>query len=205
MDEEVFFSELQKDMLKEAFNIGIGSAANALSKMINQEVVLSVPDVELHSSEALLDMTVEHDSIVSIVQKIEEPFDGKSILLFPEESSLEVVRRMLHMEDGSDVQSLLHEEAVTEIGNIILNACVGAVSKTLSKEIKMEIPEFSLARQKNLLEAYELDRKDIMLVINMNMSLQDSDISGYLVFIFGYNALRGLRNAVHDTLTGFTG
>ena len=106
MANDTVFSDLQKDMLKEAFNLGIGRAAGALSKMVSQEVLLSVPDMQLRSSEELVNITSGYDSIVSVVQQIKEPFVGKSILLFPENSSLEVVRRMLNMEDSNCIQSV---------------------------------------------------------------------------------------------------
>ena len=40
-------NELQKDLLKEYINVFIGQAANMLSEMANQRVLLSVPEVEI--------------------------------------------------------------------------------------------------------------------------------------------------------------
>ena len=39
-------NDLQQDALLEIFNIGVGKAAAALSKMTSEEVLLSVPTLE---------------------------------------------------------------------------------------------------------------------------------------------------------------
>lgn len=38
-------NELQQDMLTELFNIGMGNAAAALSEMVSEEVLLSIPQI----------------------------------------------------------------------------------------------------------------------------------------------------------------
>ena len=49
----VEFDELQKDAVVELINNGMGRAANALAIMINEEVLLTVPNVEFISFEEL--------------------------------------------------------------------------------------------------------------------------------------------------------
>ncbi len=40
-------SELQEDAISELLNIGMGTAASALSQMVGEEVMLSVPSVTI--------------------------------------------------------------------------------------------------------------------------------------------------------------
>ena len=53
--------ELHQDMLTELFNLGMGNAANALSEMVNEEVLLSIPEV-LFMDKAELTKVLEKDS-----------------------------------------------------------------------------------------------------------------------------------------------
>jgi len=49
MANEIVHDELESDLLAELFNIGVGRAADSLSRMVNQEVKISVPSVEFRS------------------------------------------------------------------------------------------------------------------------------------------------------------
>lgn len=40
-------TDLQRDALLEIFNIGVGNAANSMSKLIDEEISLSVPKLQI--------------------------------------------------------------------------------------------------------------------------------------------------------------
>lgn len=40
-------TDLQRDALLEIFNIGVGNAANSMSQLINEEIRLSVPKLQI--------------------------------------------------------------------------------------------------------------------------------------------------------------
>lgn len=83
MPESFELSELETDLLVELFNIGVGRAADSLSRMVNQEVHLSVPSVEFCSVEKMAEFLGGDTIICSVSQKMTASFNAKTMLLFP--------------------------------------------------------------------------------------------------------------------------
>jgi len=197
-------NELEEDLLKELFNLGVGKAAASLSKMVTQEILLSVPKVEFAKSSAMIELLDGNESIISISQSIHGPFDANSILLFPEHGGMEVVRQMLGSQLSDEAIADLHEEALSEIGNVVLNACIGAISKSMNTVFDIEIPKFNQASPKDLLKASNLLDGDTILLININMKLKDSDIEGYLAFVFSSESLKKLQGSLTQLINSLS-
>jgi len=192
----LLLSELEEDLLKELFNIGIGKAAATLSRMIGQEILLSVPDVTFQRSELLLTNFSEKNSIASISQSLKGKFSGEAVLLFPENSSLEVVKLLLGSRYSDEMLADLKQEALVEIGNIVLNACVGAVAQAMNGDFTLDIPNYNLASSSEILNTYNINPNDPILLINIDLRLHESNVKGYLAFIFGPMSI----NSLHETL-----
>ncbi len=132
---EISFTALQKDAIIELVNIGIGTAAEALSQMVNEEIILSIPDVQFISHEKLFDyMTnIDANTPTVVMQKFNGDFSGNGLLVFPGDSGTTIVRQMLRNSVGLCENKELEEEALLEIGNIILNACFGQLGNKSSQ------------------------------------------------------------------------
>ena len=193
-------SSLEEDMLKELFNLGVGKAAASLSRMVKQEVVLSVPKVSFQTTDVLIDALGGDHEIVSISQDIDGPFQARSMLLFHEENSMHVVKLMLGKQIPDEMLAELQEEALTEIGNVVLNACIGAISKTMQADFKVDIPSFQQANTLQIFSGNNLLQDTTILLLEIDMSLKESDIVGYLAFVFGPEALSTLQTAVQEML-----
>lgn len=201
MNNPLNLSDLEQDLLTELFNIGVGKAAASLSQMVSQEIILSVPTVEFTKSSAMIDLLHNNKSVVSITQFIKGSFDAKSMLLFPDNGGMEVVRQMLGTHLSDEAIADLQEEALTEIGNIVLNACIGAISTSMNTTFHVEIPKFHESAPEQLLEINNLLENDTILLININMKLKESNVEGYLAFIFSTESLKKL----HSSLTKLIG
>jgi chemotaxis protein CheC len=68
------------------------------------------------------------DRVCGVSQHYEGAFATEAILMFPEDKSLDIVRLMVG--DAVPLQELteMEQEAMSEIGNIILNSCVGTLA-----------------------------------------------------------------------------
>ena len=80
-------SELQRDALVEAFNIGVGQAAASLASIVNEEVKLSVLTLQLIPRDEALKQFNFHNSdrICAVSQRFSGAFDALGFLIFPEE------------------------------------------------------------------------------------------------------------------------
>jgi Chemotaxis protein CheC, inhibitor of MCP methylation len=127
-------SELHRDALSELFNLGVGRAAHSLSQMVRDEIELSAPFVDViqaHEVSAVL-IGSEFRELSMVTIDFEGPFVSKAILLFPERNALAILSNMLDPDLTPEEVSEFEQEAMCEIGNVILNACMSARSPTNS-------------------------------------------------------------------------
>src|SRR5512135_3241943 len=95
-------TDLERDALTELVNLGAGRAAKNLSRMVAEQVVLSVPRTELLTRDAASRIltTLEPANLVAVGQDFQGTFSGRALLIFPETNSLELVRAVLGSELG---------------------------------------------------------------------------------------------------------
>ena len=74
----------EKDVLQELVNIGVGGAAVALSGIMNREVILTFPRLEIFDLEQMKQYLRNREDVqyVSVSQKVRGEFSGKGIISF---------------------------------------------------------------------------------------------------------------------------
>jgi len=199
MTKQIELTELELDMLTEMFNLGVGKAADSLSTMVKQEITLSVPHIEFLSVAELAHKLGSDKTICSVSQMLSGPFAAQSMLLFPEENSLEIVRQLLGQDLPEETIVELQQEAFSEIGNIVLNACVGSFAEGLNAEFKMDLPIFELSKPLDLLNVSE-NRNETALFIRIDLTLSTSEITGYMAFLMGTLSLEQLKEVLSQML-----
>lgn len=199
MSKTNLLSELEQDYLVELFNIGIGKAANSLSQIVNQEIVLSVPAVEYITVADLNTKMGEHKDICSVSQSVQGKFSANSMLLFPEESSLEVVKKMLGEGYSNETIAELHQEGFTEIGNIVLNACIGSLGESFQEEFKVGLPYYQIGSTSKVIQIPENDN---ILFIRINLMLSESKVQGYLVFLLESLSFTQFKSMLNKMING---
>jgi chemotaxis protein CheC len=140
-------TDLERDALSEVSNIAMARAANSLRQMVEHQVLLSVPAVEILSQDQAAQLVAKPDNpnLVAVRQDFSGAFAGRALLIFPEANSLELVRavvgRELPLEDIVD----LEDEALAETGNILLNSWVATIANLLKRGLRMSLPSSSAA------------------------------------------------------------
>ena len=96
-DPFVPLTNLERDALGELSNIAMAKAANSLRQMVQNEVLLSVPSVEILTSAAATLLVAKPDNprLVAVRQDFAGAFSGRAMLIFPERNSLELVRAVV--------------------------------------------------------------------------------------------------------------
>lgn len=188
-------TENQLDALTEIFNVGAGRAASSLSDIVGDEVMLSVPQVEFYRADQIdanvLSLTSAR--LGSVKQEFNGPFSMAASLLFTEERTLEIVQEMI----GSQVQMEdlveYEQEAMCEVGNIILNACLSAVADMLGIAFESTLPEYSSDTPDVVIGRIVSDTSNpMMLILHMNMLIEKRRSQGTLIFWLSSSSLDGL-------------
>ena len=177
-------TELELDALTEVFNMGVGQAADALSQLAGEPVALSIPLVQLLSKQEIVrQLTNDDDRRVSAVR---QGFQGDivtdAILMFPAEQSLQLVQIMVGGEVPLEDLGEMEQEALAEIGNILLNAVVASVADNLDIALDGSLPEVELGIISDVL----LDGRDVtepLLSLQVRFAIASRHIEGYLAFL----------------------
>ncbi|MDM8560873.1 hypothetical protein [Candidatus Parabeggiatoa sp. HSG14] len=205
MDDNVQLSELQCDAITELLNIGMGIAAHSLSQMVNEEVKLSIPSLEVLSRQQVANyFSIQPpQKIAAIKQHFYGPFWGDALLLFPEKKRLELVRILIKDEFPLELLAELEQDALMEVGNIILNACLSSLANVLTTSFTSDLPIFVAGTAAEILTACDFREDEIVMFLRMDFALQTQDIEGYVAFILEIPAIEQFKANIDRYLKGF--
>ncbi len=194
-------SEIERDALTELVNIGVSRAAVGLRQMVGEEVLLSVPSIDIvnhHTAVALLGER-ETDELVAVRQDFAGAFSGRALLIFPQANSLELVRAVVGEEMSSENLADLEQEALAETGNVILNGCLATMANMLQQSLSMTLPEVLRGDGAKLFELDSLpDNEGLVLFLYINFAMRNRDIRGYIAMLMDLPSLAALRVLVGD-------
>ncbi|MBY0463387.1 MAG: chemotaxis protein CheC, partial [Burkholderiales bacterium] len=116
--------DLALDALTELFNLGVGQAASAFSQIAGDTVQLTVPRVRVMTHAELSQYLGEGGKVAvsAVRQRYSGAINSEAVLMFPAERGLQLVQMMVGGELPLDQLAEMEQEALSEIGNILLNS-----------------------------------------------------------------------------------
>ncbi|MEO5333449.1 MAG: chemotaxis protein CheC [Magnetococcus sp. YQC-5] len=200
-------SELEQDALLEVLNIGMGQAADSLSQMVGEEVLLSVPRIFFMYRHEVFGM-IEAEPMTpmaAVRQTFSGPFQGAAMLIYPHKKSLELVRALLREQIELEECRELEQESLTEVGNIILNACLGSIANIMEIEMLCDLPEYLQGTCDSLLVARHVPdaSDDTVLLLYVDFMTNNSTIKGYVVLLFDTWTLSQLKTELVGVLSRY--
>lgn len=187
----------QQDALTELINIGYGRAAGALSELTGYRVTLEVPRITMQRLEEIGKMLEQmiNGEVASVNQVFSGPIAGDALLLLDERAA----RALSGLLSDDDAMSASFDSAgreiITEVGNILLNACLGVFGNLLQVQITFAVPRLRVAEVGGVLDSIALDTEEVQyaLMIQTRFQLRASNVSGYLVIVLGITSLERMR------------
>lgn len=202
-------TEDEHDALLEVFNIAIGSAAQTLSQMVNDEITLQVPSFEFVDINELKerDPTMQGEQVCAVTEHTAGSFEADAILMFKEDNAVNVVQSMMQEEGFSEQIPLedfsqIQQEAMTEIGNVVLNACMGSIANLFQSKFKLSAPRYKISSYDELFNPYE-NTGNLVLLLLIDFGLRRKDIQGHLAFLMDLPAMEELRRNVQSVLESY--
>lgn len=198
-------SELEQDALVEAFNVGIGSAAASFSQMVGQEVLLNLPKLSVVSRQDAIDrLSPESTTVCGVGQGFVSSFgNGRATVFFPESSSLELVHVLMGDEASEGEMAELEQEALTEVGNVILNACLAGLSNLVGEEFEVLMPSFQRCDSAGQIVTGDF-QGEVVVLLEITFDLKERALNGHLAFMLGVASLRKLAAQLLNSM-GMTG
>lgn len=196
--------ELQHDALVELFNQGVGQAAAAMSRIVREEVSMSVPMISFQTrNDVSNDLgSSEARRICAITQNYSGAFSTEAILMFPESKSLEIVRLMVGESFSMDELTEMEQEAMSEIGNIILNSCMSTLANVTGHELHGSLPVYRVGTGDEILGITANPWNGLVLTLKIDFNIEKHQINGYVAFLLDVSALEGLQTYLDQYLGG---
>lgn len=189
----MLLSSQQIDSLVEVINIAFGRAAASLSDLTGHRVLLNVPKVSvapLYELQNVLNGSISSD-VASVHQIFTGPVAGNALLLLDYEGAVALSGLLNDSRVPTGRLDASDREVLTEVGNILLNACLGTFGNLLKVHISFSVPRLQIEALNGLLRSLTIDSEEIKyaLVVLTNFQLRDSAIGGYLVIVLGVSSL----------------
>jgi chemotaxis protein CheC len=207
-DVETPLDDLEHDALTELVNIGVSRAASSLRKMVGDQVLLSVPSVEVvsHATAATLIGQRESDLLVAVRQDFDGAFSGRALLIFPEANSLELVRAVAGHSMTAEEAREIEDEALSETGNIVLNGCLATMANMLREPLQMSLPQVVRGSGQRFFELAALGGEEgVVLFLYINFAISGRDIRGYIAMLMDLPSLGTLQALIRQFIARVTG
>jgi chemotaxis protein CheC len=193
---------VQQDALIELLNIGFGRAASSLSQLTGHRVLLEVPQVTIHpvgEVAASLEGVINAE-VASVHQIFSGPVAGDALLML-DQTGAAMLKELLTSEPALPLSlDASAREVITEVGNILLNACLGTFGNILHVQVTFSVPRLSLQSVGAILESLRVHREGVRyaLVIHAGFKLRDAEVRGYLVIVLSVASLDRLLREIEQ-------
>ncbi len=142
-------NSLEIDTLREIGSIGTGTAATALSEMLNQKVSITLPEVRIMGYNEAIEWIGGPEIITAgVLVRISGQMNGIMLSVQPLDFVNLVLSSMLseRVNDYSELHDL-ERSALVEIGNIMISSFINALSQLAGMTMEMTIPSLTVDMQ----------------------------------------------------------
>jgi chemotaxis protein CheC len=196
----VKLTERQSDALSELINIAFARTGAALSELTGHRVMLNPPEVAVYRAEELRPALAKFvpGDVASIHQVFAGPVAGDALLLLNYEGAVHLTDLLTDETNHSVYLDESAREVLTEVGNILLNACLGMFGNLLNVHVTFSVPRLHLETLDELIESMTRGKTEMhyALVIYTAFQIRDSSVRGFLVIVLSVDSLDRLIHEV---------
>ena len=195
-------TDAQTDAIKELINIAFGRTAAALSQLTNYHVILEPPEAGVYPIKELSTRLAEFVDVevASVHQLFSGAVSGDAMLILNCADATTLTDLLTDQPVRSPRLDLSSREVLTEVGNILLNACLGMFGNLLHVHISFSVPRLRLDSLESLLRSIVIGDQELRyaLLTYTQFHLRDSSVSGCLVIVLGVTSLERLVTAINE-------
>jgi len=202
------FGEFQFDVLREVGNIGAGHAATALSKLIQKEVDMKVPQVNIIHFNEIADFVGGDEALVlAVLLRVEGDCPGYMFFILTLESARNLLRHFLELPEEPDETGLSEMEmsAMQEIGNILIGSYLSSLADFTKLNLQPSVPALAIDMAGAILSYGLIDisqSSDFALTIDTAFFEGNEEVAGHFFLIPDPESLEKLFSALGVPLDG---
>jgi chemotaxis protein CheC len=201
-DQELFMilTVDEKDALSELINIGFGRAANALSILVGQRVLLEAPDVDIYPLDQMTNalFPLLNRNITTIHQVFTGTLAGDLMLIMDLESAAVLVDLLNGGTGNVRTMTASDKETLVETGNILLSAFCGSFGNLLRVHLSFAVPDIRLESIQEMLTSLMIGNQEIQyaLIVRIHFRLLTGTVDGYVIIVMGVHSLEALISSM---------
>ncbi len=191
----------QLDACREMVNIAMGRAGENLAQLLGEFIDLPIPNVNLIESNELSMAIAEinRNDSVSAVSKgfISEGISGEALVIFNDTNTQNIVELLKYPSSASSDKLAL--EALMDVSNILIGACLNGLSEQLNVAFSHTHPVL-LGQHQGLstLLSDNVQRWGKLMAIEIGYAIKSRDISFDLLLLFPGDAMNQVYARLFD-------
>jgi flagellar motor switch protein FliN/FliY len=167
-------SPMEIDAIGEVLNISMGSAATAVSTMLDKQVIITTPRVSVEPLGLLEYSALEPALSVKITYT--EGLSGSNVLIFRQRDVQLILNQLMGIDDPPSDDFVLDElsmSAACEVMNQMMGASATALAEFLGKAVNISTPEARIMTPEyTFSNAIGMDANQQIVSIHFNMDIQ---------------------------------
>lgn len=164
-------SSMEIDVIGEVMNISMGTAATAMSTILNTKVNITTPRIETIGVEEFEFSYLE--PVVGVLINYVEGIEGANVLLLQESDMKKILSQLFDMETSDDIEfDEISKSAIGEIMNQMMGAAAGALASFLGKVVNISPPILlDTTNKSSIRELFSLKGENLVS-IKFNLSIE---------------------------------
>lgn len=184
-------TEDQKDALQEIANIGMGQAGEAIARVLNEFVTLSIPRILILQPNLIapaLQRMVNSEQVSAVRQAFHGSFRGEALVLFGAKRCADLADLMGYEQN---IDHATEMEILLDISNILVGACLGGIAKQVNVDIGFSAPSLmaDCVPINEMMKASDASWEHALLV-EVNFQLEQRSFACHLVILMPEHELK---------------
>ena len=202
MDDLRGLKAIQMDALREVANIGAGHAATALSQMIGQTIMISVPTINVARLEEIPPQVGAPDEpVAAVLMHMLGDLTGRTLLVFPRRTARRIASLLLRRQPTTDDFSEMEQSAIKEAGNILSSAYMNALSDFMGIMLLPSPPSLVIDMSRAVLTTAHLQfgtDKDYVFCVESEFFMDNIDehLHGFFLLLPDAASLHAILKAI---------
>lgn len=180
----------QLDALREVANIGAGHAATALSQMVNQKIMVDIPEIKVVRLEDVGEIVGAPEEIVSaVMMQLLGDVTGRTVQIFPWRTAVQLTSTLLRRDQAGGPEDFgeLEQSALKEVGNILVGAYINALSEFMGLMLIMSPPAIAIDTAQAVLTTSYLnfgEHQDYVFAVNTRLGMDtNTDLGAHFLLL----------------------
>lgn len=176
-------SPMEIDAIGEVLNISMGSAATAVSSMLDKQVVITTPNVEVASLGSIDSGRLEPAVLVKITYT--EGITGSNVMIYRQRDIQMILNGLMGIDEPPAEDFVFDElsmSAACEVMNQMMGASATALADFLGIPVNISTPEATIMdEQHTFIDAVGLPPEEEIVSILFNLSIKDTMNTEFVV------------------------